>query len=192
MAGLNLRVKRTTGRRRGTRANQIALICCASDKNVNARRPLVIQPQLRGLLFPPSFRSFSPTRPSCHPPPRLYSLSRATRLPLSAVLCSALRFSHVHSTAREEDAGDRVLSFTKGQSSDRFIRSSYAASCTSGFATHRATYARIKSQRNSEAYSKRNRAKRWKKYATSPGKISFTYRGTYAYKKKIICSAIKF
>lgn len=154
MASLNLRVKRTTGRRRGTRANQIALICCASDKNVNARRPLVIQPQLRGLLFPPSFHSFPPTRPSCHPPPRPYSLSRATRLPLSAVLCSALRFSHVHSMARECGRRmHRVLSFTKGQSSDRFIRSSYTASCTSGFATHRATYARIKSQRNSEKKS---------------------------------------
>lgn len=113
------------GRRRGTRANQIALICCASDKNVNARRPLVIQPQLRGLLFPSSLHSFPPTCPFCHPPPRLYSLSRATRLPLSAILCSALRFSHVHSMAREYRRMHRVLSFTKGQPSDRFIRSSY-------------------------------------------------------------------
>lgn len=133
--GLNLS-KENSGMRRGTRADQIALICCASEKNVNARRPLVIQLQLWDLLFPSSLYSFSPVSP-CHPSSCPYTPSCATRLSLSAVLCSALRFSHVHSRRRWAQRCERtrwVLSFTKGQSSDRFIRPSYAAPRTFGFA----------------------------------------------------------
>lgn len=100
--GAKRKNKRQSGsrerKRRGTRANQIALICCASSKNVNARRPLVIQPR-RGLLsfFPSIFARFSVSLP---PPCRLFLFrhatflfTRYTRWLLSAVLCSALRFT---------------------------------------------------------------------------------------------------
>lgn len=52
---------------RGTLANQIALICRASGKNVNARRPLVIQSQLRGLPTVPS-----PPLPHSLPPVNMF------------------------------------------------------------------------------------------------------------------------
>lgn len=80
-------------KRRGTRANQIALICCASSKNVNARRPLVIQPW-RGLLsFPSILARFSVSlRSPFHPLSPSFAFTRYTRWLLSAVLCSALRF----------------------------------------------------------------------------------------------------
>lgn len=55
--------KENSGMKRGSWADQIALICCASGKNVNARRPLVIQPQLWDLLFPSSLHFFLPTCP---------------------------------------------------------------------------------------------------------------------------------
>lgn len=111
-------MKRTTvEKRRGTRANQIALICCASDKNVNARRPLVIQPQLRGLLFPSSLHSFPPTRPFCHPPSRPYSFSRARALHGCPYLRFYVRLCHVLATsipmAREYGRMHRVLSFSR-------------------------------------------------------------------------------
>ena len=86
-------------KRRGTRANQIALICCASSKNVNARRPLVIQP----CRAPATSLSFPRAHPLAFPSPFgardpsvlcLVPFTRYTRWLLSAVLCSALRFSH--------------------------------------------------------------------------------------------------
>jgi len=71
--------------RRGTRADQIALICCTSGKNVNARRPLVIQPQLWDLLFPSSLHSFSPMCP-------LVTLPLVLILPRALHGCPYLRF----------------------------------------------------------------------------------------------------
>lgn len=101
-------------KRRGTRANQIALICCASSKNVNARRPLVIQ-SCRGLLsFFPSiharfFFSLRFTISHC-----LVSFTRYTRWLLSAVLCSALRFSHADLSRSEFTEGRTRKAFRQG------------------------------------------------------------------------------
>lgn len=101
-------------KRRGTRANQIALICCASSKNVNARRPLVIQ-SCRGLLsFFPSiharfFFSLRFTISRC-----LVSFTRYTRWLLSAVLCSALRFSYADLSRPEFTEGRTRKAFRQG------------------------------------------------------------------------------
>lgn len=130
--------KENSGTRRGTRADQIALICCAPGKNVNARRPLVIQPQLWDLLFPSSLCSFWPM---C---PLVCTLLLVLILPRTLHGCPYLRFyvrlcvlaPSVRDGGERErcERTRRVLSFTKGQSSDRFIRPSYATPRTFGFA----------------------------------------------------------
>ena len=74
-------------KRRGTRANQIALICCASSKNVNARRPLVIQPcrAASSLSFPRAHPLAFPSPFGARDPSALFSLFHA--LHTVALIC---------------------------------------------------------------------------------------------------------